>query len=49
MWVIVALSILALSSFAVHRTRRLGGPSELGWVTERWLAEHRAHQPVESC
>ena len=48
MWVIVALSVLALSTFAFNRTRRAGGPSDLGRVTERWLAEHRTHQPGES-
>jgi len=48
MWVIVALSVLALSAFAVHRTWRQSGPPDLGWVSDRWLAEHRAYQPGES-
>lgn len=48
MWVIAALSVLAFSTFAFTRTRRVGGPSDLGWVTERWLAEHRANHPGES-
>jgi hypothetical protein len=48
MWVFVGLSVLALGAFAAYRTRRLTDPSDLGWVTERWLAEHRAHQWDES-
>jgi hypothetical protein len=36
------LSVLALTVFGIVRRRRPGGPSELGWVTEKWLAEHRA-------
>jgi hypothetical protein len=48
MWVIVALVVLAVSAFAVQRMWRQGGPSDLGWVTERWLAEHRAYEPGES-
>jgi hypothetical protein len=48
MWVIVALGVFALSTFVVHRARRLGTPSDLGSVTERWLVEHRAHQPGDS-
>jgi hypothetical protein len=48
MWVIVALGVLALSTFVVYRRWHPGGPSDLGWVTERWLAEHRAGQSGES-
>ena len=48
MWVFVALGVLALSTFAVHRMWRQKDPSDLGWVTECWLAEHRAYQPGES-
>ena len=48
MWVIIALSVLALSIFAVRRTWRSGGTSDLGCVTERWLAEQRAYQAGES-
>jgi len=47
MWAIIALGLLAVSSFLVHRTWFPGGRSDLGSVTERWLAEHRAHQPGE--
>jgi hypothetical protein len=49
MWVIVALGVFALSTFVVRRARRLGSPSDLGSVTERWLVEHRVHPPGESC
>jgi hypothetical protein len=48
MWVIGALCVLALCTFAVRRMWRPAGPSDLGWVTERWLAEHRANHPGES-
>jgi hypothetical protein len=49
MWVIIGLSV-ALSTVILYRyrTRRSSSPPELGWVTERWLAEHRAHQSGES-
>jgi hypothetical protein len=45
MWVLVASSVLA---FAVlfYRTRRK--PPDLGHVSDRWLAEHRAYQAGES-
>ncbi|HVH29907.1 MAG TPA: hypothetical protein VM818_24330 [Vicinamibacterales bacterium] len=46
MWVLVAVSVFALGTIgmAAYGTRRTGGPPDVGYVTERWLAEHRAHQ-----
>jgi hypothetical protein len=47
-WVIVGLSVLAVAIFAIVRRWRQGSPSDLGWVTEQWLAEHRHDQSVTS-
>jgi len=41
-WIIIGLSVLALTILWILRRRRPGAPSDLGWVTEKWLAEHRA-------
>lgn len=46
MWFIFALSIVALA-VGLLRTRR-SGPPDLGYVSERWLAEHRAYEPGAS-
>jgi hypothetical protein len=44
-WIVIGLSVLAATVFGiVRRRRRLGGPSDLGWVTEQWLVEHCADQ-----
>jgi hypothetical protein len=44
-WIVTGLSVLAATVFGiVRRRRRAGGPSDLGWVTEQWLVEHRADQ-----
>jgi hypothetical protein len=48
MWVMVALGILAAAFLKAHRMWRQNNPADLGFVTERWLSEHRAHQPGES-
>lgn len=42
MLIVVALCILAMSIAAVLRKRLVGAPPDLGWVSERWLAEYRA-------
>jgi hypothetical protein len=39
----IVSSILALITFAIVRERRQSVPADLGWVTEEWLAEYRAH------
>jgi hypothetical protein len=45
MWSIVGASIAAAITYAlVSRERRLAGPPDLGWVSNEWVAEHRAHQ-----
>jgi len=40
--IVVALSILAVSIAAVLHRRLIRAPPDLGWVSERWLAEYRA-------
>jgi hypothetical protein len=42
MLIVVALSILVLSIVAVLHKRLVGAAPDLGWVSERWLAEYRA-------
>ena len=44
MLVLAALSVLTLSlvAVAVLRRRQAGVEPDLGWVSERWLAEYRA-------
>jgi hypothetical protein len=44
MWVIAALGILAIGTLTLHRTRGRGGLSDLGCVSQHWLAEQRASQ-----
>lgn len=39
---VIALSVLAMSIAVVVRKSLAGGGPELGCVSERWLAEHRA-------
>lgn len=40
--IVLALSVLAMTTAAVLHRRLAGGPTDLGWVSERWLAEYRA-------
>ena len=40
--IVVALSILVVSIAAVLHRRLIRAPPDLGWVSERWLAEYRA-------
>jgi hypothetical protein len=40
--VLAALVVLILSLVVVMRRRTAGGEPDLGWVSERWLAEYRA-------
>jgi hypothetical protein len=40
--IVVALSVLALSIAAVLHKKLAGRRPDLGWVSERWLAEYRA-------
>jgi hypothetical protein len=40
--VLAALGALILSLVAVIRRRTVGADPDLGWVSERWLAEYRA-------
>jgi hypothetical protein len=42
MLVLAALVVLILSLVVVMRRRTAGGEPDLGWVSERWLAEYRA-------
>jgi hypothetical protein len=40
--IVVALSVLVVSFAAVLHKRLAGVAPDLGWVSERWLAEYRA-------
>jgi hypothetical protein len=40
--IVVALSVLAMSIAVVLRKNLAGSCPDLGWVSERWLAEYRA-------
>ena len=40
--VLGALGVLVLSLVTVMRRRTVGAEPDLGWVSERWLAEYRA-------
>jgi len=40
--VLGALCVLVLSLVTVMRRRNVGADPDLGWVSERWLAEYRA-------
>ena len=42
MLVLAALSVLLVGLIAVLRRRTAGDDPDLGWVSERWLAEYRA-------
>jgi hypothetical protein len=44
MLLIIGLLLTAIVALLVYRARVPGGVNEaqLGWVSERWLAEHRA-------
>jgi hypothetical protein len=45
MWSIVGVGIVAVIIYALlSRERRLARPHDLGSVSARWIAEHRAHQ-----
>jgi hypothetical protein len=46
-WIILAAGTVVVAVVAMarwHTTRE----SDLGWVTERWLAEYRADQSADS-
>lgn len=40
--VLAAVAVLTVSLIAVLRRRTVGVLPDPGWVSERWLAEHRA-------
>jgi len=46
-WIIIAGGIAVFAIVAVAR-RRMATDSDLGWVTERWLAEYRADQAADA-
>ena len=46
-WIVIGLSVLAVAILGIVG-RRPGSPSDLGWVTEQWLAEHRADRSASS-
>jgi hypothetical protein len=48
MWIALTLGFLLLIAFALLRPRRPQSPPDLGWVTQRWLIEHRGYQSGDS-
>jgi hypothetical protein len=40
--ILAALCVVTLIVFALLRRRLTSGEPDLGWVSERWLAEYRA-------
>ena len=42
LFIIVALSVFTMGIAAVLHRRAIGNQPDLGWVSERWLAEYRA-------
>jgi len=42
LFIIVTLSVLSMTIAAVLHKRMVGNQPDLGWVSERWLAEYRA-------
>ena len=40
--ILAALCVLTLTVSALLRRRLASGEPDLGWVSERWLAEYRA-------
>ena len=40
--VLAAVSVLTLTLIALLSRQTVGAQPDLGWVSERWLAEHRA-------
>lgn len=45
---IVGIVVVLVASGAIHRMRVPGGVNHahLGWMSEQWLAEHRASHPA---
>jgi hypothetical protein len=48
MWLIIAAVATLIAVVLISRARVPGGvkASELGWVSQRWLAEYRASNPT---
>lgn len=42
LFIIATLSVLSMGIAAVLHRRAIGNQPDLGWVSERWLAEYRA-------
>jgi hypothetical protein len=42
LFIVVTLSVLTMGVAAVLHRRVVGNQPDLGWVSERWLAEYRA-------
>jgi hypothetical protein len=48
MLLIIGVLVTAIAAALIYRARVPGGvnASQLGWVSERWLAEYRASHPT---
>ena len=44
MWILLVLIAFVLSLVAMFLRARTRAAADLGWVSERWLAERRAEQ-----
>ena len=43
-WLVVGIGIIGIVARQITRRPERGGGSDLGFVSHRWMAEHRASQ-----
>jgi hypothetical protein len=41
-WILIGFGLVLMTFVVVRRWRFANSVRDLGWVTEQWLAEHRA-------
>jgi len=47
MWTVVGIGVVALVALVLGVTSRLGVRSDLGSVSDQWIAEHRLSQDTQ--
>jgi hypothetical protein len=47
-WLVIGLAALACAVATALWSRSSGRPSDIGFVSHQWLAEHRLSQPQDS-